>query len=155
MLIKEVRTGDRHKVEIIPVIPEDYKSITKSRFWFDWKEEREYYVYKLRIKGTDEILGLISLESHLKESRIEIRLLAVSEENWGQNKRYEHIAGNLIAFACIRSIELFGRWACVSLVPKTKLIQHYMEKYHMLIAGRHLFLDIERIKSLIKRYHHD
>ena len=155
MVVFERHSGKNIQIDILPVDEQDYRTITKSRFWFNWKEESAHDVFKLRIKGTDTILGLISLKSHNRELRIEIRLLAVSKENRGRNKTYEHIAGNLIAFACLRSIRMFGHWASVSLVPKTRLLQHYIEKYHMHPAGRHLLLDGEDIMKLINRYNHD
>ena len=155
MTVTEVKSGKKHKTEIVPIVAEDYESITKYRFWFNWKTERDYDVYKLRIRGTDDILGLVSLETLHEESRIEIRLLAVSKENRGMHKKYEHIAGNLIAFACIISVKLFGEWACVSLVPKTKLIDHYMTKYSMLQSGKSLFLDGRELIELIKRYDYE
>jgi len=98
---------------------------------------------------------LVSLETFLDESRIEIRLLAVSKENMGKNKKYDHIAGNLIAFACIQSIKEFGEWACISLIPKTELIEHYKKKYSMLPAGKSLFLDGSELIQLIIEYDHD
>jgi hypothetical protein len=154
MRIEERVSGKTHEIEIVPVIPLDYQEISKSRFWFNWNEEILNEVYKLRIKETKDILGLISLEIIQRESRIEIRLLAVSRENRGENKKFDHIAGNLIAFACIRATTLFGEWACVSLTPKTLLINHYMKKYKMLQAGRSLFVDGLELIELIKRYDH-
>lgn len=154
MRIEERVSGKTHEIEIVPVIPLDYQEISKSRFWFNWNEETNNEVYKLRIKETKDILGLISFESIHRESRIEIRLLAVSRENRGENKKFDHIAGNLIAFACIRATTLFGEWACVSLTPKTLLINHYMKKYKMLQAGRSLFVDGLELIELIKRYDH-
>lgn len=139
-------------MEIVPIEPKDYSQITKTRFWFDWSEERDHDVYKLRIIDSDDILGLVSLEVFADESRIEIRLLAVSKENRGKEKKYEHITGNLIAFAGIQSLKLFGEWACISLVPKTKLRDYYREKYLMLEAGRSLFLDGGELIEIIKRY---
>ncbi len=154
MRIEERVSGKTHEIEIVPVIPLDYQEISKPRFWFNWNEETSNEVYKLRIEETKDILGLISLESIQRESRIEIRLLAVSRENRGENKKFDHIAGNLIAFACIRATTLFGEWACVSLTPKTLLINHYMKKYKMLQAGRSLFVDGLELIELIKRYDH-
>ena len=155
MVIVERISGKSYKTEIVPVRSEDYNKITRTRFWFKWKEESAYDVFKLRIKGTDPSLGLIALESHTRELIIEIRLRATSKETTGRNKTYERIAGNLIAFACLRSIKMFGRWASVSLVPKTMLIKHYMDKYHMHRSGRHLLLDGIDIMKLIDRYNHD
>ena len=155
MIIVDRVSGRSYETEILPVTREDYKSITKARFWFNWREEKEYDIFNIRIKETNVILGLMSLENHERESRIEIRLIAASKENTGRNKKYEHIVGNLITFAFIRALDIFGRWASVSLVPKSRLVKHYMEKYHMQPARKHLFLDIEGITKLINRYNHD
>lgn len=155
MIIVDQRTGESYEVQIMPVRETDYKSITKARFWFDWKEEMAYDVFKLCIKDSDNILGLISLNTVHDESRIEIRLLAISKENRGRNKHYVRIAGNLIAFAGIQAIRLFGAWACVSQVPKTTLVKHYMKTYRMLQAGKSLFLDGRELIQLILTYDHD
>lgn len=81
MFIENLQSGEKIEIEILKVDKNDYKNITKAKFWFDWKDEASYDVYKLCIKDTNDILGLISLETILVESRIEIRLLAVSKEN--------------------------------------------------------------------------
>lgn len=147
-------SGASKKIEIAPVNQVDYQGITKKEFWFNWKEEKEYNVFKLTLNGEDDILGLVSLDVFSSESRIEIRLLAVSKENRGMTKKYTGIAGCLIAFACIESIRSFGEMACVSLVPKTELVEHYMNKYGMLSAGKSLFLDGNELMQLIKNYGH-
>lgn len=87
----------RHSVEVKRLDDEDYKVITKSRFYFNWKTEKENDVYKL-VLG-DDILGVMSCR-YREDERMEIVLLAASKNNRGRNKRYDHVAGNLIAFAC-------------------------------------------------------
>lgn len=155
MRIVDRVSGETFVVEIIPVVHEDYRFLSKSRFWFNWKHEQEFDVYKLKIKESSDIYGLISLECHQDESRVEIRLLAVSRENRGKYKKYDHIAGNLIAFACKKAVEFFGEWACISLRPKTQLIDHYVEKYGMTQAGRSLFTDGHDLIELIQKYDYD
>ncbi len=97
----------------------------------------------------------MSLVDIKKESRIEIRLLAVSAENRGTGKTYEHIIGDLIAFACKYALRLYGELACVSLIPKTEIVQHYINKYGMYEAGVSLCLDGIELINLIKTYDHD
>ncbi len=155
MKIIESKTRIGRKIEIIPVKDDDYSKITEDRYWFKWKEEKGYSVFKLQIKGTDDILGLISLNIIPQESRVEIRLLAVSKENRGSEKIFEEIAGNLIAFASIQAIRQFGEMACISLIPKTELIAHYKQEYGMLEAGKSLFLDGKELITLISKYDYD
>ncbi len=47
MVIEEVKTGNILNVEILRVADRDYARITKKRFWFNWKEEKDQEVYKL------------------------------------------------------------------------------------------------------------
>ena len=100
----------------------------------------------------DEILGLMSLDTFESESRIEIRLLAVSKENRGKNKKYQRITGNLITFACQQAVKFFGEMACVSLIPKTQLIAHYCKSYYVIPAGKSLFIDGKELVQLITDY---
>lgn len=131
---------------------EDYKKITKRKFFFDWKTELENSVYKLKILGSEEILGLISLIHYPEESRVEINLLAVSKENRGKEKQYDDIAGNLIGFACREAISHYAEIACVSLIPKTKLKKHYITKYGMEDAGKHVYLEGLALFRIIEKY---
>jgi len=151
MVIKESVSGREHEVKIEPVTSKDYQRIVKSRYYFDWRTERENEVYKLSVLGSGEILGLISLVEH-DDRRIQINLLAVSRENRGKMKKYGGIAGNLIAWACRESVKRFAENACVSLVPKTQLVRHYMKEYGMVEAGRSLFLSDGPLLKIIEKY---
>ena len=87
--IIEVSTGIIYPIEILPVERTDYKLLTKLRYFFDWKAEKDNEVYKLVIKGDNSILGLISFERIPIEWRIHINLLTVSRENKGSEKRFD------------------------------------------------------------------
>jgi hypothetical protein len=153
MEIADVETGRRISIVISKAENEDFKLLTKKRFSFSWKAIRNLAnVYKLQIKGEEEILGVIGLIDWKGEKRIEIKLLSSSVENIGKGKRYNGIAGCLIAFACRQAVTRYGAEACVSLVPKTELIEHYMQKYHMQHAGWQLYLDGTNLIKLLKEY---
>jgi hypothetical protein len=133
--------------------PDDFKMLTKKRFSFVWKTVKKVAtVYKLQIEGEKDILGVMGLVDWQEEKRIEIKLLASSVENIGKNKIYKNIAGCLIAFACRLAVIRYGIEACVSLVPKTELIEHYMQKYYMQYAGRQLYLDGNNLIKLMGEY---
>lgn len=152
MNIVEVSTGNIYDVEIVLVENGDYKLLTKSRYFFDWKEEKNHEVYKLIIKGSNNILGLLSLERIFEEWRIHIRLLTVSRENQGHEKKYDKIAGHLIAHAAKIAVAEFGELACVSQRPKSQIAQHYINKYKMNITGLTLSLEVPEILNLINKY---
>ena len=155
MNIVEVSTGRIYQIEILPVESTDYKSFSKTRYFFNWKEEKTQEVYKLVIKGQNDILGLVSIERIPSEWRIHIRLLTVSLENRGDKKVFEKIAGNLIAFVSKIALLNFGELACVSLRPKSSIAQHYITKYNMNVTGLTLSLEVPEIIDLINQYDHD
>lgn len=151
MVIFEKASGKERKVKIEPLAAKDYARVTKSRYFFDWKTEKENQVFKITLVGSDEILGLISLIEH-SDKRIQINLLAVSTENRGKKKIYEGIAGNLIAWAAREAVKCFGEEACVSLIPKTKLVKHYIREYGMMEAGESLFLSDEPLLMILEKH---
>lgn len=155
MIIIDTETRQTHKVKIEPVVSSDFKVLSKKRYFFDWNIEREQELYKLRIVGTNDILGLVSCERISKEWRIHIRLLTVSHENRGNDKKYENIAGNLITFISKIALKEYAELACVSLKPKDVIAQHYIDKYGMNITGKTLSVEINEILNLINTYDHD
>jgi hypothetical protein len=89
----------------------------------------------LTIEGEKDILGVMALIDHPNEKRMEIKLLACSIENRGRDKKFDRIAGCLIAFACLLADKKYWKFACVSLIPKTVLLNHYKQKYNMTWGG--------------------
>lgn len=155
MNIVEVLTGTLCPIEVLRVTNTDYTSISKARYFFDWKEEKKEEVYKLVLKGEKDILGLVSIERIPAEWRIHIRLLTVSAENKGKEKQFDKITGNLIAYVAKIALADFGQMACVSLRPKSSIAKHYMAKYNMNITGMTLSLEVPEIVNLINEYDHD
>jgi len=155
MHVIETSSGSKHQIEIKPLDDDDYKHLNKSRYFFDWKAEQGYEVYKLRIIGSNDILGLISLERIPEEWRVHIRLLTVSKENRGKSKQFENIAGNLITYAAKIAVRDYAEYACVSLRPKSEIVLHYIGKYNMRLTGVTLSIEVPEILDLINRYDHE
>lgn len=139
MFIVDRNSRKKIDVEISKVVDADYRKISIKRYFFKWEEEKDFDVYKLVIKGQDDILGLVSLDWIDSESRVEIRLLCASFENRGSTRKYERIAGNLIGFAAREAIKKYPNFPCISLIPKTELNEHYKTTYYMKEAGKSLF----------------
>ena len=155
MKITDTSTGKEYPAEILPVESEDFKSLGKVRYFFDWRIEQNQEVYKLQITGSSDILGLVSLERITNEWRIHIRLLTVSKENKGIGKKYDKIAGNLITHVAKIAVAEFGELACVSLKPKSEIAQHYIDKYNMNVTGITLSIEVPEILDLINLYDND
>lgn len=142
MEIVERISGNAQRIVISKVTKKDVKLLTKAKYWFGWRTlVKKIPLFKLTIEGQDEILGVMALVDHPEESRIEIKLIASSKENVGTNKEFEGIVACLLAYACGEALQHYGDLACVSLVPKTVLKQHYIMKYGMQDSGRQLFLE--------------
>jgi hypothetical protein len=155
MIIVETATGNSHQVKIVSVDSIDYQTLTKKRYFFNWKEEKNFEVYKLCTLTSNDILGLISLERIPNEWRVHTRLLTVSVENQGKHKTFENIAGNLITHAAKIAILEYAELACVSLRPKTEIVKHYIDKYNMTATGFTLSIEMPEILQLINRFDHD
>src|SRR5688572_1119097 len=116
MYIIEVCSGICKEAVIEKVHPSDFATLTKKQYSFNWQSlKKTSTIYKLTIKGEKNILGVMALIDYRDEMRIEIKLLASLIENQGRNKKYDRIAGCLIAFACNLSVEKYEEYACVSL----------------------------------------
>lgn len=140
------------KVAIEPVAVGDIRNLTKKDFYFSWKEYTETELWKLQLVDSAEILGVMSLTYHPSEYRIEINLIASHRNNVGTNKQYDRIAGCLIGWACRLAVKQYGFRACVSLTPKTKLIEHYRNHYNMLNGGQQLYVEDASLYSLVQTY---
>jgi hypothetical protein len=153
MHVTECESGTKKRVTVKVLDKGDFKQITKKEYFFDWKAARKNArVYKLCLAEDGSIIGLVALVDTPSDHRIEIKLLASSVKNRGKGKTYEGIAGSLIAFTCREALVKYGDLACVSLLPKTELKQHYMKKYGMLDAGRQIYLEGTELMDLIRKY---
>lgn len=155
MNIVDTATGRKHKVEISPIEDINLKTLGKGRYFFDWSLERKYEAFKLRLLGSSEILGLIPLEKIPSEWRVHIRLLTVSKKNQGKGKKYDKIAGSLIALAAKLAVVDYAELACVSLRPKSQIAQYYIDNYKINSTGLTLSIETPEILNLINIYDHD
>lgn len=153
MEIVERATGAMKPVLVTRVEKKDLKLLTKKRYFFNWKSLfTTHDLYKLMIEGEDDILGIMALEDDSFDNRIEIKLLASSSENVGASKQYDLVAECMIAFACGEANKAYAEKACVSLLPKTVLKQHHIDRYSMLEGGCHVFLEGKKLNDMIKKH---
>ena len=156
MKLKHIPTDKELEAAIAEVAEKDYKSIKKDKhFSFNWKLEKNNQVYKIYLlSDKQQILGLISLIDRKDEYRIHLNLLEIKEQHQGKNKEIDNIAGCLIAFAAKIAIKK-GYYGFVSLTPKTKLIDHYQDKYGFRQYGRYLGVEGVASQNLVEKYLND
>ena len=154
MKLLYTKTKQEFEAEILEVEDDDFELIENSkRFDFNWNKEKKYHVFKIVSAEEDnpEMLGLISIINISEEFRIHINLIENSKENKGKKKKIDRIAGCLIAFAIQISFEK-GYLGFTSLVPKTRLIPLYVNKYGFSQFGRQLAIERQDAIKLIQKY---
>ncbi|MCO6476742.1 MAG: hypothetical protein J5I94_08975 [Phaeodactylibacter sp.] len=153
MKILDKESGSEFEAIIEKVAESDYSEIKRDKgFIFNWSLEKEYEVYKLYLKDEEgRILGLLSVIDNQSELRLHINLIEVTRGNVGRIKKLDNIAGCLIAFACSIAFKR-GYGGFVSLLPKTKLVDLYQNKYGFRQYGRLLAVEFESSKYLVDKY---
>lgn len=152
MKVRHKSSGELIEARVEPVEGKDWANIEKNNaFQFDWNLEKRHEAYKIRLDSDEEILGLISFKDIPREFRIHICLIEVNRKDVGRKKRYDHLAGCLLAFACEQSFKR-DYDGYVSLRSKTELIGHYVSKYGFQQLGKNLFIDLADAERLINEY---
>ena len=144
-------------VEAEIVLAEKKEIPLKKDGWnFGWRQlsrkgETQLYVLKL-IKSDRLVEGAMLLK--IAEGMFIMDVLEVAPYNIEKTKRYDYVAGSLIAFACRESFKLEGNYkGFLTFVSKTELIDWYIEKYGAELAlGQRMFIDWENGNKLIEKY---
>jgi hypothetical protein len=148
-------TNDSFETDITYLTKTDLKTVTKKKGWlFNWSKElrlNDREVYKLSIVNNPNIIqGLISFS--IREDNVFMHLVESAPFNIGQNKIYEGVAGNLVAFACKTSFK-HGLQGFVSFFSKTKLIDHYVKTLGAYHFGGHLMvISTDPAQILVDKY---
>lgn len=154
--ILEVATNKLVEAEILPA--DDIKLPLKKDGWnFNWTrlaKEKNAKIFVLRLKNNPtSIEGVILLK---EEGGMQIMdIIEIAPYNVGsQKKKYDYVAGCLIAFACRESYKMKGAYqGFLTFVPKTELINWYVIKYRAEIAiRRNLYISPENGEALIVEY---
>lgn len=141
--------------EVALVLKSDLKTVSKKHGWlFNWRAElalADREVYKLTIIHNSNIVqGMASLTP--KEDHVFINLIENAPFNRGQDKVYEGVAGNLVAFACRLSFQR-GYEGFVAFHSKTELVEHYVSSLNAKHYGKQLMIiDSSAAKALVDKY---
>ncbi len=144
--IEEVTTGQSFDTDITLATAADIRRLSAG--WnFDWKQERvEHEAYKLVAPEVGPaIQGLMSLDR--MPDHVHVNLLESNPQNVGRRKKYEGVAGNLVAFAAKLSLEL-GFGGAVSFIAKSALFSHYEKTLGARRLGRSQRMVIEEPQAL-------
>ena len=127
---------DRVTGKILPTVFSlaSKEDIASTKHWaFDWRMniQEKLIVYKLLVKGSDEIQGLIATE--IFNGAVYVVLTEAAPHNRGEAKKYEGVGGHLFAIAMRLSVALgFGGYIFFD-AKNLELVEHYQT---MLSANR-------------------
>ena len=131
--------------------------LKKDGWKFDWNKlikEKNCKIYVLRLKdSTKSIEGIVQLK--IENKLLIMDVIEIAPHNLGSaNKRFDYVAGCLIAFGCRKSFEIEGSYkGFLTFMSKTSLIDWYQDKYGATRAlGQRMFIDDVNGLKLIKKY---
>lgn len=154
--ILDVQNDQLVKAEI--VVPESNEIPLKKDGWnFNWRElskEKNSQMFILRTIGlTPSVEGALQLKT--ENEMLIMNVLEIAPHNIGRkNKKYDYVAGCLIAFACKESFKLKSAYkGFLTFMAKSSLIKWYSGKYGAKAGlGQRMYIDSENGLKLIKEY---
>jgi len=154
--ILEIESEEWIDSEILKAIRKDMP-FKRNGWQFTWRtlfkvEGADFY--KLFVSSNREIQGMLML-SLMNDEMLYMNNIEVAPSNYGSNGKHEHVAGALIAYACLKSFELANDnyRGFLTFESKTKLIPFYQKKYGAVLAmGHRMFIEPETGRRLIKQY---
>lgn len=155
MYVRDLKTERLVQVLIEKIDISDIRDNSKE-FSFDWlklSKQINSSTYALRFSEvSNEILGMLHLFTN--HGMLIMNLVEVSKNNLGKIKRYDYVAGCLIAFACQQSFELDSSYkGFLTFNAKSELLELYKNKYYAKqINGQRMYIGPESGVKLINEY---
>ncbi len=144
-------------IEVEIVVASGKMPLKKDGWKFDWNKlikEKNTKTYILKLKGNSQsIEGIIQLR--IENDMLIMDVIEIAPHNLGSSdKRFDHVAGCLIAFACRESFKIEGNYkGFLTFISKTNLIDWYKNQYGATQAlGQRMFIDDLIGLQLIEKY---
>lgn len=155
--IYERETGLSIESEI-QIIEKKLVPLKKHGWNFNWRELHKIegsQFYKISCIKTPKIIEGILMLTLYNNEMLFMNNIELAPENIGANKKHEHVAGCLLAYACRKSFEIgSGNYnGYLSFDSKTNLIDLYQSQYGASLAmGNKMYFSPEAGKKLMKKY---
>ena len=156
MYLLDLRTDSLVEAEIVKATIKDMP-LKKDGWNFTWRtvfkyKNTETFILRL-ISNPESIQGILQLRK--QGGMLIMDLVEIAPHNIGRkNKRYDYVAGCLIAFACRETFKLENNYkGFLTFESKTKLIEWYIENYYAKIAmGQKMYIEPNDGQKLIEEY---
>lgn len=142
----------------IQIIEKKLLPLNKDGWNFNWRELHKIegsLFYKISCIQTPKIVEGILMLTLFNGEMLFMNNIELAPKNIGTNRKYEKVAGCLLAYACRKSFEIgSGSYnGYLSFDSKTDLIELYQNKYDATLAmGNKMYFSPEAGKKLMKRY---
>lgn len=131
--------------------------LKKDGWNFNWRQliqEKNSRTFFLKtIEPPQSVEGALQLK--IENEMLIMDVLEIAPHNIGRkDKKYDYVAGCLIAFACRESFKLGGNYkGFLTFVSKSNLIKWYSSKYGAVVAlGQRMYIDNNVGLRLMKEY---
>ena len=156
MYILDVAKNELVKIEIVLATSVEMP-LKKDGWSFNWRKlikesNTETFVLKIKERPLN-IEGVLQLK--IENDMLIMDVVEIAPHNIGKkNKKYDYVAGCLIAFACRESFQIDGSYkGFLTFVSKTDLIEWYANKYGATLAlGQRMYIDPDIGTKLIEEY---
>ena len=124
---------------------------------FNWKQlyNRDSMYYKVVTETSPEVIEGLLMVTILNGEMLFLNNIEVAPHNYGKTGIYDFVAGCIFAFSCNLSL-IYGKGYYKGYVvfdSKTKLIEHYQNKYGaVLLSSQRMCIYKEIGIKLIKQY---
>jgi hypothetical protein len=127
--LEEVSTGIIRQTTFSVADEIDILDLQSKGWSFDWadKDLNRHNIYKLQLKGDDEIQGLVAAE--IMRGAVYLKLAESAPHNIGKNKKFSGVGGHLFAIA-IKLSNAVGLKGYIFFDAKNmSLVEHYEERF--------------------------
>lgn len=129
--------------------------LKKNGWAFNWNlilKNNRGEVYILRTKSDSLIQGVVQIV--IDNGMLTMEIIEIAPWNIGSKKKYDFVAGILIAFCCKQTFKLKSSYkGYLTFTSKSKLIEHYKSKFGAVQAiGQRMYIGPFQGKKLMTKY---
>lgn len=154
--LKDTQTGELVDTVFAQASRDELKAL---KGWnFDWTADdlSGAEVYKLMIRDSDEIQGLVAVTKFDRDKALYVNIVESAPHNLGNDKQYSGVGGHLFAVAAKRSVDLgYGGFLFMD-AKNTDLVQHYADTLGASFLGRphpyRMYMDEIAAKHILDMY---
>ena len=137
---------------------QELRALKKQGWLFNWNatELKKSDIYKLTVKKSQEIQGVVAIENQPGNYAYHLSLAESAPQNRGVNRKYDGVGGHLFAIAAQKSLEA-GYGGFIYFEAKNReLVDHYRDAFGAMLIGMpheySMIIDEDAAQKLLRAY---